>query len=252
MADEQIIKTLKMVGLSDKEARLYFAALVLGPTKIAALALEAGLKRSSAYPLVAELVQRGVLNRELQGIKEYLVAAPPEQLNSILEQRKSEFSKLLPELETLYKNTPKRNSIRSFQGLSGVKAAYEDLMTDLKIGDYYWAISDHSKWRSLDPYFEHLKLRRTLRDLDVRLIFQDTPAARHNLANASRYKEQVRLLAPEVRLETNIIVTPHVVLQHILATPGRVYLLHDTDLVRTQSQYFKLLWQALGQKDLQK
>ncbi len=61
MKNEQLVSILNDLGLSEKEARVYFAALSLGPSTILTLSHAAELKRTTIYALVDSLKKKGLI-----------------------------------------------------------------------------------------------------------------------------------------------------------------------------------------------
>ena len=55
------IETLKQLGLSDKEAKVYLAALTLGTAPLVQIARKAGVKLSTTHLTIATLLQRHLL-----------------------------------------------------------------------------------------------------------------------------------------------------------------------------------------------
>ena len=79
MADNKLIHTLESLGLSENEAKVYYAALTLGPASILNIARAAGIKRTTVYSVVEALKQRGLMVLEVKGFKQNYVAQDPAQ-----------------------------------------------------------------------------------------------------------------------------------------------------------------------------
>ena len=76
-----IIPGLTALGLTEKEAQLYQAALKSGPATAQILSLESGLKRATVYGCIDSLIAKGLLHIEIRGVRKLFIAEPPEKLS---------------------------------------------------------------------------------------------------------------------------------------------------------------------------
>ena len=127
--------TLKRLGLTEKEVKIYQATLDLGPETIQKIAREAGITRTSAYVHVRSLIKRGLMSSVACDKKTYFAVEPPENLSSLLTVRKGEIKqlssdlrKILPRLRLLFETTEERPRVRFFEGRAGHKSMIKDLM----------------------------------------------------------------------------------------------------------------------------
>jgi len=102
MSDPQLLQTLGDIGLRDKEARVYLAALTLGPSTVLQISREARVKRSTAYSIIESLKQKSLIERGVFGVKELFTAVDPESLRLLLAERQAEFLNTLPKLSALH------------------------------------------------------------------------------------------------------------------------------------------------------
>src|SRR5688572_4663392 len=96
---------LKHAGLSDKPSRVYLAALVLGGATVQQLAKAAGLKRTTIYYTLEELLRLGAVVETRRNKKTYYIAEEPAGLLKAARKRVADFEDNLDELEE------KKNSI---------------------------------------------------------------------------------------------------------------------------------------------
>ena len=87
---------LENLGLNQKEARVYLAALELGETTIQEVARRADLKRASLYPIVNNLISQKLIYQIVRGKKNKLVAADPKELEQSIEKRGEILKDTLP------------------------------------------------------------------------------------------------------------------------------------------------------------
>lgn len=92
---------LKEIGLQDKEARVYIAALQLGPASILSLSKHTGIHRPMLYRLLEGLLAKGVFRTTLAKSRKLYVAVEPEFLVKLLDQKKQLLEEALPGLAAL-------------------------------------------------------------------------------------------------------------------------------------------------------
>lgn len=99
MTKEQI---LAQFGLSEKQAKVYVTLLELGESRIGPLAARSGIKRTSIYNFITELVELGIITKFEHNSRDYYRAEDPKKLQTLYEQRGRQLAELLPELELAY------------------------------------------------------------------------------------------------------------------------------------------------------
>src|SRR3989344_1317230 len=168
MRKEEIQNALIDFGLSENEALVYLAALSLGPSSVQDIAKEARLKRTTLYPIIESLKNRGLVNTHVHGLRKVFAAEEPERLESIIERRKERLKTILPELNAIHSLKSGESFIKFYEGTEGVKGVYDTILDDLKPGDPYLIMSDMEKFLSIDEeYFKHFIEKRARMNFKV-------------------------------------------------------------------------------------
>jgi HTH-type transcriptional regulator, sugar sensing transcriptional regulator len=247
MENSQFIETLTELGLSEHEAKVYFAALSIGPATILNIASAAETKRTTVYSVVESLQHKGLMRVELKGWKKLFVAEAPENLENILEARKDKLKKLLPEFSALYNLKGGESFIKYYEGLEGIKQIYEGLLRDIKPNDYYLIISHMTPWLDLDrTYFEDFIRRRSKKNLDIRALFQDSPIARKLQQQQTNFNEKIKILPNSTSLTTNLVVTPQRVVIHQLIPPVLAIVIENKSVIKMHKEMFEIMWRSLS------
>ncbi len=122
---EDLIAQLKSLNLTDKEARVYLALLELGPSTPYRIAKRARLKRPTAYVIAEELAEKGLVIQVTGEKNKMYMARSPETYFEEAENKLRDAKKILPELLALQKKTSEKPTILYFEGVDGIKQAYE-------------------------------------------------------------------------------------------------------------------------------
>ena len=246
MRENRLINTLKEIGLTDNEARAYFASLSLGPSTVARIATAAELKRTTVYDIVGSLKQKGLMSIEVRGFKNLYVPEPPERLEDVLEARKDLVRRSMPEFSALYNLKGGESTLKYYEGLESVKSLYEDVLEDLRPGEEYLAFSDMQRWYDLDPkFFERFIEKRTKLGLKVRLLLQNSPKAEEMKKSSLNYGAEVKILPGKASLKTNLIITPRIAVIHQLIPPILGIAIENASVIQMHREMFEVIWNSL-------
>lgn len=135
----QMERELVLLGLSDKEARVYLAALEVGPSPVQEFAKQSGVNRATTYVMVESLVERGLMSSVDRQGKRMFVPEPPERLKQLVKRKedrahvaRTALEKILPELALLVQESPDRPRVRFYEGVEGLEAMRADFFTGEK------------------------------------------------------------------------------------------------------------------------
>ncbi len=119
--------TLKEIGLTEKEAKVYIALLKLGKSSTQILSKETGINRISLYDILNYLIKKKFVNQIIENkIKHFFAISPKSILNNLKEKEKK-FQDIIPELEKLEKFEKKLTEVKIFQGEKVIEIVNEDI-----------------------------------------------------------------------------------------------------------------------------
>lgn len=102
MTEQTLLKNLEQFGFTASQARLYLAGLKLGRRALMArLAKLSGVRRTTAYYLMEELLRRGFFTKKKLGKRNYYITASPKRLLEMTRERERLVRRLMPELKNL-------------------------------------------------------------------------------------------------------------------------------------------------------
>ncbi len=192
-----MLKELQDIGLSEKEARVYLAALEIGKATADQLAKQAKIVRPTAYVQLESLMKRGLMSRFEEDKKTFFAPESPDYLKRIFELKRSEFDarekeleSLLPDLTRMFESAGERPVVRFFSGKEGITAMREETLA-LKKDEEILIIYNHDNLKDIYTQDE-LKTytdKRVGKGIKVRSIYtkKEGPLAKENItANAVR------------------------------------------------------------------
>lgn len=177
-AQEHILVEL---GLGQKEARLYLALLREGPSSVRQLASVTGVNRGTVFDVLKALQASGLVRFYNEKTRQYFVAAPPERLQEIAQERaesmaraSSSLEELVPELQSLYDSGDKHPAARLYEGLEGVRTILEDILESMATWsgpkEYFVYSSSAVRDAGLYAAFPNYTTERIAADIAVKTI----------------------------------------------------------------------------------
>ncbi len=244
----EIITTLKQLGFSDKEAKVYMALLKNGPSSVRALASVSEVNRGTTYDILKSLQESGLVSFYHKDTKQFFVAEDPSMLNHALEHRmeklrdvKEKLVQVIPELKSLF-NEADKPVVKYYEGFSGVKYVLSDVLetTGHSPKKVYHVFSSAAMREYLYKAFPVFTKERIRRNIKVRSI---GVGHKGTVAELSEKKS----LNAKKSSPTYILIYPgKVAMISVNSTKQPLALIiEDEALCATQQQLFDFIWQAL-------
>jgi sugar-specific transcriptional regulator TrmB len=130
-----MLKELQDIGLAEKEAKVYLAALEIGRATADQLAKQAKIVRPTTYVQLESLMKKGLMSTYQEGKKTYFAPESPELLRRLLLKQKDDLTakerdltSLLPDLLRQFEGAGERPVVRFFPGKEGITAVREELL----------------------------------------------------------------------------------------------------------------------------
>lgn len=134
MTFNSLSQELTAFGLTEKEADIYLAALMLGPATVQNMAKKANVNRVTTYVMIDQLTKKGLISSVAKGKKKLYIAQRPERIQVIIAEREQEvrrqlnqFTALLPELRSLTASSGNKPVVRFYEGVEGLKSIHEEI-----------------------------------------------------------------------------------------------------------------------------
>ena len=132
-------ETLKDIGMSKSQIKVYLALLEIGSTKSGEVIKKTGLAGSLVYRVLGELIEKGLASFVIKSKTKYFFATEPVNIMRMWEDRKLRLSELIPDLETIRKKDDEKQEAQVFIGWKGIQTAYNSIFDSLPKGSEYIA-----------------------------------------------------------------------------------------------------------------
>lgn len=237
---------LKSIGLEEKEAKVYLAALELGPTNIQDLTYKSGIKRSTVYEILKRLEPIGLIAESVKGKRKIYIAADPENLKRNIKAKEQLLNEIMPELKSINNIGIIKPKITFYENREGLRNIYRDTL-QIKNKLVSWVsrtqnIADTVGEDFLEEYIEErTKKKIWSKSLHVTAdkIFE------YKYLNPATYEKtlrKVRFTPYEIDLPNTIAIYDNKVAVISSRKEGFGFIIESEDYTKSMKVFYDLLW----------
>jgi len=248
MSTNMLEQVLKQAGMSKKQAKIYLAAIALGETTIKEIAQKSGIRRTTIYDVIQEMIDLGYIKLTSHGARRKFLAATPEELQFIIKRRVIAIQGGLEDLIKISNVEKSKPKVWFFEGIEGLKNAFNDTLKYPEKEIYQWGSRD-----ILDVLGEEWStkymLRRAGEKIFAKTLSPDfTDVRRYKKMDAKHYRE-IRLVDPkEFPLEIELDVYGNR-LAMISVKDQMAVIIESKPIANTLKVIHKMCWEATQEKN---
>jgi len=240
-----LLSTLKQVGLNEKQAKIYLAALELGETTIKEIAKKAEIKRTTIYDLLSEMLENGLIRQTVRGVKKKFIASSPEELQLIVQKREALLSQIMPTLNSMSNVGNVKPKIRFYEGRAGLMEIYQDT---LKYSSEILAFAsdDSAKVLRMDWATRYIRQRVNKKIYYKGIIAQSTLIEKEFATkNQAQLRSTKMIDSKKYPISNEIMMYGHQKIAIISAKDAMGIIIESAEIYQTQKSIFELLWDNL-------
>ncbi|PJA87086.1 MAG: hypothetical protein CO141_01385 [Candidatus Moranbacteria bacterium CG_4_9_14_3_um_filter_42_9] len=201
-----LLETLKQIGLHEKEAKIYLACLELGEAGIKDIASKSGIKRTTIYEIIDDMINVGYFKVTSRGKRKYYVAIDPQELKILIRKKEALLNNILPQLSAMSNVSDVKPKVWFYQGKDGILHAYEDSLNYPGIEVVGWACGEVVKMFDEDEIEKYIRTRIRKKILQTMIMPNDEDTARFT-KNDSHQLRRTKLVEADTypfKIEINI------------------------------------------------
>lgn len=167
---------LTQLGFSQKEAKVYLAALEMGPSEVTMISRQASINRTTAYQILEGLTARKIVKIAQQSPKKVYQAEEPEKLIELMEdeikQKQNQLQSLkraLPQLKSIYSTQENKPKVKFYEGIDGLKEMYQLSLSSSEFLRAYSSVEDLAHVMG-ERYAENYFQNRTNNKISIKAI----------------------------------------------------------------------------------
>lgn len=239
---------LEQIGLSKNEIKVYFALLELDQSSATPIVKKAKIPNSKVYPTLERLIQKGLVSFVIKNNVKYFQASNPQNLiefiNTKEEQlsiQKNEIQKIIPQIEQRRKEAKEKQESAIYEGMDGVKAAFNDILNSLGRREEYFVftLGEELGTKELKLFFANYHQKRIEKGIKVRLIankkIYETVSAHHIFKGMSvRYTN--------LKLPSGIFIFDDKVMTIVWGEKPTAFIIKSRNNFERYKEFFEEMW----------
>jgi HTH-type transcriptional regulator, sugar sensing transcriptional regulator len=241
----EIREILGQLDLEGKKADVYLASLELGGSTVIEISKKAGIKRTTCYDILLDLIKKGLISETVKGKKRLYIGEDPEKIQKDLRRKESLFSEILPQLRSIHNISGVKPKIRYFEGRDGLMEAYDDA---LKYSGEIVAFGSEDVYKVLGrDWVENYIKWRVKKGIRVRAILPSTEYLEKEIF--IRDQQQLRtckaIQKEKYPFSIEIDIYGHQKVALISNKEQLAVIIESTEIYNTMKLIFELLWDNL-------
>lgn len=233
---------LKSAGLTENEAKVYLAALELGETSVYRLAKKSGVKRTTTYLAVESLKEKGLMSGYSRNNVMLCYAENPRKLEEILEEKKRNIHRIMPELLAFTNLIDKKPKIRFWEGDEAYKEVFKDV---LKYPDAEMLGTFNENFFNYGDYFvDHFIPERKRKKIWARFLFHDNPRLRKLKHREHELFLKSKLVSSDhFKIEIEMVIYGQDKIGFVSYNEDMAVIIESQKIHNTLKSFFEVIWE---------
>jgi sugar-specific transcriptional regulator TrmB len=242
-------KQLELLGLRDKEARIYMAALELGSFSVLEIAAKSGLKRPTCYIILDELTKRGLISMVLtEKRKLYKVEHPA----AFIRQAKNNLKyaeQIVPSLSAILSEDKEKPKLKYYFGQKGMQNIFDDLLVTRSKAMYYVS-SNASRIETVgDEFLKDYSKRRVAKGIKVKNIrMREVQPDEPLISGSKEMLREIRYAPKNIFIPDTVCVIGQKVAVIFTVRGNFGFIIESPEFSETIIGFFKALWEISSEK----
>lgn len=251
-----LIKRLKILGLSDKEARVYITLVELYKDTVINIAQKANIGRSMTYIVLKTLKEKGLCKSIKEGKKTFFIAEDPISLSNLvvkekaeLEEKNHQLEEALDELNSIFKLQDKdKPFVRFFEGEKHLSNSRDEFFNNKgsTIRSIFPLDSYQGEYHKKDREKTHNY--RIKNNIHSKCIYSSDLQT----VESDKTRDLIKLLSKEFPIEADILIDNEKVRIVSFQENYPGIIIYDKKISNTIKTLFELAWIGVKQVNKEK
>lgn len=242
-----LVGLIKNLGWSEKASKVYLAAWRLGEVTVQQLAKEAGLKRTTVYYVLDELIALGALIRTKKNKKTFYLPDTPANLLKRARERIERFQKSIGLLEEAKGNLFKKPRVYFLFGSIGFKQIWDKIFESKE--KEYRIITQGENFLDFvkEKYIlNEIIARKKKLKISSRQLISDSAYAREIVSKDQKENRASKILPPIFKLSFTTIITNEWVGFISPKFENMILVVENDSFAKTQRSLFEIIWNSIN------
>jgi len=244
-------EVLNRLGLNNSEIKVYFALLELESSTVGRIIDRAKVPDSKIYSILEKLKEKGLVSFVIKNNVKHFQATDPcnliellnEKSEQIEEQKRILREEIIPNIEQQRKLTEEKQEATVYEGMEGLKSAFNVLLTTIKPGMEYYAfmVGLSPEDKKVERFFLNYHQKRIQQKIRIKLI-AEKKREKSTEKNISRFRQYLAVkYTDEAYPVGTIIFDGHIML---LGLSGKTtaFIIKSQQIYEHYKKHFESLW----------
>lgn len=237
---------LKSIGLGEKEAKVYLAALELGVTNIQNLTKKSEIKRSTVYEMIKNLKSIGLISETVKGKRRLFIASEPESLKRNIKAKEQLLNEIMPSLKSIDNTGLTKPKITFYEGRDGLRDIYrKTLETKSKLALWISPVQDIFETVGEDFLIKYIN-ERAKREIWIKSIHVTSKnVSDYKLLSPNTYEKtfrKVRFTPPDINISNTVAIWDNKTSITNSRKEGLGLIIESEDYANMMRTFHELLW----------
>jgi len=243
MTSQELAETLKRIGLSHNEAKVYLTLLKIGSSKAGRISKETNINRTTTYDALKSLLEKGLVSYVIKSSNKWFDAVNPKRLLESLKENEEELQRILPEMHALLKVPKERHNVTLFYGPKGIKSIFQDM---IKTAEPISVLDSECYMPEKMLYYTQYFVKQlNKKKIRVRHLVRESPEVRKTWedesVSPSKFTE-VKFASLKFKSNSVIDIYGDKVAIIIWSEPPEAVIIQNKSVSEIFRNYFELLW----------
>jgi sugar-specific transcriptional regulator TrmB len=242
-------KQLELLGLNDKEAKLYMAGLELGSFSVMEVSAKSGLKRPTCYVILEGLIRRGLISMILSGKKKlYKIESP----TTFIRQAKNNLKyaeQIVPSLLSVASEDKEKPKMKYYFGQKGIQNMYDELLITRSKMMYYVGSNESRIGAVGEDFLKNWVKRRFAKRIKVKTIrMRESQPQDHLLSDSEDLLREIRYAPKGTFIPDTLCVIGDKVAIIFTQKGNFGFIIESPEFSQTVLGLFKIVWSVSTEK----
>ena len=248
---DQIQESLKDLGLSGKQVTIYCTLLSIGKGSAQEIAHEAGLKRSTTYAVLEELIGTGLALLIPNSKKKLYRALSPHLLLEKRKTRLRNLEKIVPEVEAMLrdKGMYEKPHVMFFEGIEGIKKIVEYNLEELQGGELkeFLLTVDEETLKKFGKFFNRYDKKLQKLGIKERGISPDTQEVKDYNEKYREGNNAIKIVSKETWNSNVAIEIGNTFVKFYDLKNLQGIVIQNSAIAEAMSQIFEMSWKGVSE-----
>ncbi|HEY4497761.1 MAG TPA: helix-turn-helix domain-containing protein [Candidatus Paceibacterota bacterium] len=245
---DNILNSLEYLGLAPKEARIYIALLELGEGTVIDIAKKIGMKRTSVYNILPNLMKRRLIKTSSRGKHRVFFVEDVSPFTIDINEKIKIVEKILPELRAMQNILPLKPRITFYEAFEGTKDLYQDTLESCASGDTILSYTGLFDFHTYMPReFERAYIEeRVKKKIRIKIIAPRSKVAGEWAHNGPKELRETRLInSSQFRFNADMEIYANKIALISYRENFLGVIIESTEINKMQRMAFELMWNSL-------